>query len=166
MNAENNGYIPSENLENIVEEHSDMVYRIALMRTRNRTYADDILGDVFLRLVQYAHTLKNEEHVKAWLIRVTINCTNTYMNKRKRETGYISEDLPSFSQESFNEVYQTVLSLPEKYKTVIHLFYYEDFSIKEISKILQQTESATKMQLKRARTQLKELLEDEQNDRY
>lgn len=160
METKSNGKNINDSLEEIVKKHSDMVYKIALVRTQNRAYAEDVLSDVFLRLVQHAHKLKNEEHTKAWLIRVTINCTNTYMTKAKRENARITSDLPSFSEELYDETYQVVLSLPEKYKTVIHLFYYEDLSIKEISHLLKQTESATKMQLKRAKALLKKYLEE------
>lgn len=148
-------------LDEIVNKYSDMIYRIALVRTKNQVFADDVVGEVFLRLVRHIHKLNEDEHVKAWLIRVTVNYSKTYMTKRQRESTQIFDDIPAFSQESYSEIYQLVLSLPDKYKTAIHLFYYEDLTIKEISQILKQSESATKMQLKRAKELLKEILEED-----
>lgn len=150
-------------LEVAFETYSDMVFRLALSRTRNRTYADDILGEVFLKLVENIGKLKSNEHIKAWLIRVTINSSNTYLKKIGRESIPIEEDIPVFADDGFREVYFAVLSLPEGYRTAIHLFYYENVSIKDISSFLGQSESATKMQLKRGKEKLKNILGDDYN---
>lgn len=151
----------TERLEKIFEKYANMVLRLALSQTRNQTYADDVLGEVFLRLVKSIGKLNEEEHIKAWLIRVTINCSKTYMKKCSRDNIPLSRDIPVFIKPEFGEVYAAVLSLQYKYRTVIHLFYYEDLTIKDISMLLGQGESATKMQLKRAKAVLKVLLGDD-----
>ncbi|MDR3239021.1 MAG: sigma-70 family RNA polymerase sigma factor [Clostridiales bacterium] len=152
-------------LEEIVEKYSDMVLRLATIRTKNKHYAEDIYSDVFLRLIKNYDKLRDENHVKAWLIRVTINCTNTYMKKMSRDNLPLPDNIPSFSEPVFSEVYQAVASLPDKYRTVIHMHFYDGLAVKEISRLLAQTESATKMQLKRAKEKLKVILGDDFNDK-
>ena len=75
-------------LKTAFETYCDMVFRLALSRTRNQTYADDILGEVFLKLTENIGKLKSNEHIKAWLIRVTINCSNNYLKKICREKTF------------------------------------------------------------------------------
>ncbi len=154
-------YDSETELEKAFETYADMVFRLALSRTKNSTYADDVLGEVFLRLAKNMKKMKSEEHIKAWLVRVTINCSNTYLKKISKETELLETKIPTFDEAAQKEVYSAVLSLSEKYQTVVHLFYYEGFSIKEISLMLKQSESATKMQLKRAKEKLKTVLGDE-----
>ncbi len=150
-------------LEEAFNTYSNMVFRLALSKTKNRAYADDILGEVFLKLVENIGKIKNNEHLKAWLIRVTINISNNYMKKAGREESVTEADIPSVNEPDLREVYFAVLSLPEGYRTVIHLFYYEDISIRDISNLLNQSESATKMQLKRGKEKLKNILGDDYN---
>lgn len=152
-----------QELEDAFKTYGNTVFRIALSKTKNRTYADDILGEVFLKLTENIGKIKSEEHMKAWLIRVTINISNNYMKKLRFENITTDEEIPNLEDYSSKDVYSVVLSLPEGYRTAIHLFYYEDLSIKDISDILEQSESATKMQLKRGREKLKEILGDDYN---
>lgn len=155
-------------IEEIVRKYADMVYRIARLHTKQEKDAEDIFQETFLRLVKHIHKLKNEEHLKAWLIRVTINCcksqTGSTWNQRvvvaekdilEGHTDQISE-LQEMEGES--EVYEAVQSLSPKYRDVIHLFYFEELSIKEISKILECREGTIKSQLARARDQLSQVL--------
>ncbi len=154
------------NLDSIVDRYADMVYRIALSEVKNREDADDVFQEVFVRLVKYIHTLKSEEHIKAWLIRVTINCSKTHF------TNYWNKNVGGFSEEQYdrlghedselekvenedNVVYTRVQELPEKYRVIIHLFYYEQLSIKEIGAALDKKESTVKSQLFRGRELLK-----------
>lgn len=152
-----------QDLEDAFKTYGDTVFRIALSKTKNRTYADDVLGEVFLKLTENIGKIKSEEHIKAWLIRVTINISNNYMKKLRFENVTIEEEIPALENYDLKEIYSAVMALPEGYRTAIHLFYYEDISIKDISDVLEQSESATKMQLKRGREKLKEFLGDDYN---
>lgn len=179
-------------LDRIIEIYADMVYRIATLRMHHSSDADDIFQEVFLRLVRHASELQSEEHIKAWLIRVTINCCNKhYESSWNKKTVYYDDQLEKedsladndFDTETESEqweqnflqssdedigldnrdeeeeaVFEAVRALPEKYRDVIHLFYYEELSIKEISKILDRTEAAVKKQLSRARDGIKKYL--------
>lgn len=154
--------------EEIIERYADMVYRLALTEVKNRTDADDIFQEVFLRLVRNLHKLTTEEHVKAWLLRVTINCSKKHFQSYwNRNVDFLSEDTELGKEseelavllEAENPVTTAVWRLPEKYRIVVHLFYFEDFSVLQIAKILNLSENTVKSQLHRARTMLKGLLE-------
>lgn len=147
-------------LDLIVEEHADMVYRIAFVQMKQKSDAEDVFQDVFLQLVRYADTLKSLEHVKPWLIRVTINCCHKHHNKawRKRSVAMAEEQ---FSEEyvetdgQVEDLLEATWELPEAQRLVIHLFYLEGYSIKEISQLLDQSESAIKTRLSRGRDSLR-----------
>lgn len=144
----------------IVEKYYDMVYRLALAQTKNRDYADDVTQDVFLRFIRTEKEFESDEHVKAWLLRVTVNCSKSlFMSAwfKKTEPLDENEEIP-FETEEKSDVYYAAQSLPAKYRAVIHLFYYEDMSIEQIAKTLNSKESTVKSQLHRAREMLKEKL--------
>ena len=141
-------------LEETIEKYSNMVYRLAITRTGNSEEAQDVYQEVFLRLAKKMPEFQSEEHKKAWLIRVTINCSKTILNSSfiKHRTE-LDENL-SFETPERHDIYYAVLKLPIKYKTVVHLYYYENYSIKEISNILRTNENTIKSRLERARKQL------------
>ncbi len=143
----------------IVEKYFDMIYRLALSQTKNREHADDVVQEVFLRYIRTDKAFESEEHIKAWLLRVTINCShNVFSNSWMQKTVPISEDIV-FDTEEKSDVYYAVMELPQKYRAVIHLFYYEDMSVDEISKTLGINSSTIKSQLSRGRNLLRKKLE-------
>ncbi len=143
----------------IVEKYFDTVYRLALSQTQDSHKADDVLQDVFVRYINSDKEFESEEHIKAWLIRVTINCSkSTFTNSWFKKTVPLSDDLV-FEDPDEEDVYFAVTKLPQKYRTVIHLFYFEDLSVKEISEYLRTKESTVKSQLHRGREMLKQYLE-------
>lgn len=143
----------------VVEKYFDMVYRLALSQTKNKEHADDVVQEVFLRYIKTEKVFENEEHIKAWLLRVTINCShNVFSNSWAQKTVPISEDIV-FDTKEKGDVYYAVLELPQKYRAVIHLFYYEDMSVDEISKYLGINSSTIKSQLSRGRKLLRKKLE-------
>lgn len=145
-------------LEETIEKYSNMVYRLAMARTRNVDTSEDVYQEVFLRLAKKMPEFESEEHKKAWLIRVTINCTKNILNSSflKRRAN-LDENL-GFETPERNDIYYAVLNLPIKYRTVIHLYYYENYSIKEISKILKINENTIKTRLSRARKELEKVV--------
>ena len=143
----------------IVEKYFDMIYRLALSQTKNREHADDVVQEVFLRYIKTDKVFDSEEHIKAWLLRVTINCShNVFSNSWAQKTVPISEDI-IFDTEEKGDVYYAVMELPQKYRAVIHLFYYEDMSVDEISNTLNINSSTIKSQLSRGRALLRKKLE-------
>lgn len=151
-------------ITDVLNTYSDMVYKIAFSQTKNKDDADDIFQQVFLEVVKNQKPFKNEEHLKAWLIRVTINfCKKLWGNAFNRHRAELVTDIP-FEMEEKSDLYRIVLTLPEKYRIVIHLFYYEDMSISQISTTLQIKENTVKSQLKRGREILREKLKGDEND--
>lgn len=147
--------------EAILKTYGMMVYKLALSQTRNRSDAQDVFQEVFLRLVKNKKPFDNEEHIKAWLLRVTINCSKKlFLSSWRKKTEELIVDIP-FEEEQSSELYYAVMDLPLKYRTVIHLFYYEQYSIAQIAQYLERNESTVKSQLKRGREMLKGVLDDD-----
>lgn len=146
-------------MKEILEKYSDMVYRIALTRCRNRENAEDIFQDVFIKYSEKNPKFENEEHEKAWFIRVTINMTKNLLsagwNKKSVE---LDENIMLENKEEY-DVYSAVCELPNNYRTVIYLLYYEGYKVREISKLMKTNENTIKTWLSRAREILKEKLE-------
>lgn len=149
-------------IENILQKYADTVYRIAFARTKNAHDAEDIMQEVFMRFIRRAPVFENEEHEKAWFIRVAVNCSKTLLASPWRNR--VSEektDTPYFDTEK-SEVWYAVASLPEKMRVVIHLFYYEDMSVAEISAATGKSIPSVKTTLHRGRQKLKEILTEEE----
>lgn len=145
-----------------VEKYQDMVYRTALHSLGNPHDADDAVQEVFLRLFRYAAEFDGEEHLRRWLLRVTVNyCRDVLKSPWRRRLSQLNEGcFPAFQQPEERELYEAVMALPEKYRTVLNLFYYEELSVKEIAGILKIETSAVTTRLSRARKRLKAVLKE------
>lgn len=151
----------SISIDDIISTYGNMVYRLAFSRTRNKSDADDIFQEVFLRLLKNDPTFENEEHRKAWLIRVTINCSKKlWASAWMKRTQPLNDEIV-FETEEDTYLHLELKKLPIKYRTVLHLFYYEDLSIDEISNILKKKPSTIRTQLTRGRRKLKEILKED-----
>lgn len=151
--------------EQLIDKYSDMVYRIAFSRTQNVQDAQDITQDVFLKYLKYTqagNTFREEEHRKAWFLKVAVNTGNTFVKtawaRHRASLTEISDMADAMEEKS--EVYYAVMELPEKYRVIVHLFYFEELSIKEIGTILKLSETAVKSRLHRSREMLKEKLKE------
>jgi len=146
----------------VFEKYADMVYRLAFVRTKNESDSDDILQDVFLRYMKVCHKIESEEHLKAMLIRITLNCSKSFLT-----SGWVKKTVELDDTLTYNDSYGEsnvlveVLKLPVKYRTVIHLHYYCGYSVKEIAGIEGTKEATVKTRLSRARAILKETLKEE-----
>jgi RNA polymerase sigma-70 factor (ECF subfamily) len=148
----------SDNDTAFVEKYADTVYKLALSRTKDQHSASDVFQEVFYRYFKKRPCFTSDEHEKAWIIRVTINCSKSFLSSFwNKNTVPIDETLAAEQAET-NEIYDVVMQLPMKYRTVIFLFYYEGFTIAEIARAMNQKENTVKSHLFRARTQLKERL--------
>lgn len=143
----------------VINKYSDMVYRIALTRTGTVENAEDIFQEVFLKYSEKEPKFENEEHRKAWLIKVTINMTKNFHNLAWNRRVVNLDEAISFTNEADGEVYSAVCELPQNYKTVIYLMYYEGYKVKEIANFMKTNEGTIKTWLYRAREALKEKLE-------
>lgn len=148
-------------IDEIIDTYADMVYRVALTQMKNVQDAQDVFQEVFLRLVKNIESLDSEEHIKAWLLRVTLNCSKSNLTSawRRHTQPLPEEEKISFETQEQMDLYEYLQKLPKKYRTAIYLFYYEELSIKEIAEITRQKEATVKSQLSRARKLLKNELE-------
>ena len=146
------------NIEQIIEKYGDMVYRIAFSHTGSFENAEDIFQEVFIKYSKKSPNFESKEHEKAWLIRVTINkCKNILSSAWNKKTIELNENL-SFESEEEYDVLEALNNLPNNYKEVIYLLYYEGYKVKEIAKILKINENTVKTWASRARSILKDKL--------
>lgn len=139
-----------------LEKYSDMVRRICFIYLRSQADVEDVFQEVFLKLLQNKVTFESEEHEKAWLCRVAINkCKDMLKSFWRRNVGYVEGMELLFEVKEENDVMQEVLSLPQKYKDVVYLFYYEGYSVPEMAKLLDQKINTIYSNLHRARGLLK-----------
>ena len=147
------------------EKYIDTVYRAAFSYCKNKEDADDAVQNVFIKLMTNDTQFTDDEHLKRWLIRCAVNeCKNnhsSFWHKNKVSLEDMTTE-PSYSDTSTEskELMAVVMKLPKNYSTVIHLYYYEGYDVKEISKILGITESNVQIRLMRARNKLKTILKE------
>lgn len=110
-----------------VAQYGSAVYRLAYAMTRSRSDADDVFQEVFLRLHRSAPDFANEEHRRAWLLRVTANCARSLLASPWRMRTLPLEDVYSYQDSVESAVDEALAHLPGKYRAVIHLFYYEGY---------------------------------------
>ena len=144
-----------------VECYGTAVYRLAYAMTRSRHNADDIFQEVFLRDHRAAPAFASEEHRRAWLLRVTANCAKSLLASPWRRRMIPLEDVYAYSDPTESAVDMALARLPGKYRSVIHLFYYEGYRTEEIARILGRSPSTVRAQLTRARERLRDLLKEE-----
>lgn len=166
--------------EQTVRTYSPMVYRLAFSLLKNREDAEDIHQEVFCKYLKTAIRFDSEEHAKAWFIRVTVNCCKNYWksawNRKRVDVEQDAENTSARGTSNINafgtilqaepderseKVIETVKTLPQKYRVVIHLFYYEELSVEEISRCLSQKPATVRTHLTRARAILREKLKEE-----
>lgn len=148
-------------LERIVDQFAPNVYRLAYARTGSRADGEDVMQEVFLRLVRKRPAFRDDEHCKAWLLRVTIHCArDLHRAASRRHTVPLEEGLCVPEPES-DGVLEAVLTLPEVYRVPIHLFYYEGMSVAQIAAALGRSEGAVKTRLSRARDLLRTQMKGE-----
>ena len=150
-----------EIIEQVIDKYADMVYRLALAKTQNKYDAEDVFQTVFMKYLKKAPVFESEEHQKAWLIRVTVNCSKSiFLSYWRKNTQPLEKTLQTEDKEKI-ELFQELKKLPQRYREVIHLFYYEDLSVAQISEILHRKESTVRTQLTRARSILRSFMKEE-----
>ena len=150
---------PSDAVERALDLFGNDILRLAYSYLKSREDAEDIVQEVLIRFMQSAKVFQEEEHVKAWLLRVASNLCKDRLKSasRQREVaipeGYDVADEKEEPQEE-NEIVQSVMALPDKYRSVIHLYYFEEYSVKEIADILEKKETTIRSLLNRGREKL------------
>ena len=143
-----------------VEKHSDTVRRVCFIYLKSPHDVEDIFQEVFLQLLRREGEFKNDEHEKAWLIKVTVNkCKDLHKSFFRSRVCSLEDMEITFEDKATTDLVQEVLALPQRYRDVLYLFYYEGYSAPEISKIIGARENTVYSWLHRARQILKERLE-------
>lgn len=149
-------------IEEVVAEYSDMIYRLACSMTGSQHDAHDIVQDVLLKYIESNMTFKDEEHRKRWLLRVTSNqCKQIFRSRwsktvRINETDIVSES--THANDKRLDIQNAMRQLPDKYKTILYLFYYEELPISQIASLLKMSEGTVKTRLMRGRGLMEKML--------
>ena len=151
----------------LAETYRDRLFAAAFQVCGNAADAEDAAQEALLRYHISEKQFESEQHIRAWLLRVAINCaknlSRSFFRRNTVPLETYMETLEFDSGES-REIFREVMSLPEKYRLVIHLYYYEDYTVAEIGRILGLTESNVKVRLSRGRQLLKKSLQEEWDD--
>ncbi|HCW53541.1 MAG TPA: RNA polymerase subunit sigma-24 [Clostridium sp.] len=149
-----------EIIEKDLDCYGDMILRLAYSYMKNIHDAEDIVQDVFVQLMKNIDKFESDEHKKSWLITVTRNlCKNKLKSSWFKKRDELVE-MPYYDKYKNNDVLDTVMKLPLKYREVIHLFYYEDYSTAQIADIIGKKESTVRSLLHRGRKILKDILKE------
>jgi RNA polymerase sigma factor (sigma-70 family) len=140
----------------VIGRHGDMVYRLCVVYLKNKADAEDAFQDIFLKLFEKCPTFNDEEHLKAWLIRCTINhCKNVLGSFWHKNRTVISDALASVTKGDDREIIEYVMQLPVTYRSVIYLHYFEGYPTKEIAAMLKTKDATVRTRLRRGRELLK-----------
>ncbi len=154
-------------VQELIERYQNNLFVAAFQICKSKEDAEDIVQDTFIQYHTTKKEYESEEHIRAWLLRVAINKAKnvnlTFWRRNKQPLEDYIETL-TFESEESGELFETVLGLPEKYRIVIHLFYYEEYSVQEIAKVLKLSESNVKVRLMRGRKLLRDALKEEWED--
>lgn len=152
-------------LEALIERYQRSLYAAAFNICRNSEDANDAVQDTFIQYYTSGKEFRDEEHLKAWLLRVAVNrakdIARSFWRRNKISIEEYAEEIPFENQED-RALFETVMKLPEKYRDVIHLYYYEELSVKEIAGILGASQGSVKMRLSRGRSFLRDVFKEEE----
>ena len=163
----NEGLLMRVSVEWLIREYQTNLFVTAFNVCKNAEDAKDVVQDTFIAYYTSNIQFNDEQHIRAWLFRVTVNkakdVRKSFWHRNKIPLEDYIASLPFETKEDSN-LFETIMHLPEKYRIVIHLFYYEDWNIREISEILHISESNVKIRLSRGRALLKDVLKEEWAD--
>lgn len=149
--------------ERIATLYLDCIYRVAINGCKNYADAEDVVQNTFIKLWEKENNFEDDNHARKWLIRVAVNeCNSLWRTPWKRHTTSLEEvtQEPVFSTPERSALYEVVKELPIKYRQIVHLYYFEEYSVREIAGIMNLTETAVQTRLLRARKMLKDKLKE------
>lgn len=151
---------PTNDIEFVIHSYGNMLFRLCLIMLGNTNDAEDAVQEVVIKYLQKAPKFENTEHEKAWLIKVSTNqCKDILRFRSRNQMVDIDQIKECVKEESDSEIIDALMTLPEKYKIVLILYYVEGYSTKEIAGVIGKTASAVKMRLKKGRMLLKAVYE-------
>ena len=160
----NESLVDNEFIRNVIDKYSNTVFRVSYQYVRNRQDAEDTLQEVLLQLFDYVRRaeFQSDEHVKAWLIRVTINKSINVAKsnaRRQKKESFVNREVKT--DPKFDDLDYELSKLSADDREIIYLRYYEGYSAREIAELMNMTEQAVFKRLSRARNQLKEFISEE-----
>ena len=153
--------------ENTVKRYIGMLYRVAFNYLKNKEDSEDAVQNLLIRLYNYKKDFKSEEHLKAWLIRITINESKRILSNNRKHNIVNIENMANelYCDENEKRVFSIeLMKLNPTYSTVLYLYYYEGYQTAEIAKMLSKTSAAVNLILSRARKQLKNYLQEDYHE--
>ena len=157
------GALMRQPVDELIACYQDNLYAVAFNICKNQMDAEDVVQETFVQYYTTKKQFEDKQHLRAWLIRVAINkaknMTRTFWRRNKCSLEDYMETL-TFEDTDSRNLFEEVMKLPDKYRIIIHLFYYEDYSVKEIAEILKLSESNVKTRLSRGRTLLRNTLKE------
>ena len=151
----------SQQAAQILDTYGDTILRYAYSYLHNQSDTEEVLQDTLIQFLKTRPGFESDEHEKAWLLRVAGNlCKNRLKYNSLRQTDELREELIAEQREDLSFIWDAVQALPVQYREVIHLFYREGYSTREISQILGRKEATIRSDLSRGHGKLKELLKE------
>ncbi len=151
----------AENAGRMLDRYGDSILRLSYSYLHNMSDAEDVVQETLIRYMKTAPSFENEVHEKAWLLRVAANLSKNRIDYNNvRQADELDERLAAEEREDLSFVWDAVKSLPDNYRDVLHLFYHEGYSTREISGILKRNESTVRSDLKRGREKLRLVLKE------
>ncbi len=151
----------NERAEQIMRQHADMIYRIALQNLKNEADAQDVFQEVCLSILTKNAPLDDDVHIKHWLIRVTINkCKNIKKSLWHQKTEPLNLDCERGGKDQRIDEFELLYTLPKSYRNIIYLYYFEEYTVPEIAQILGENKHTVNSRLQRSRKKLKKILEE------
>lgn len=160
-------YQTNSDVAEIYHRHAKTIYRVCFTYMKNPTDTDDAVSETFVKLIKSGKQFESIEHEKAWLIRTATNVCKDFLKHWSRKNANIDDYTDQlFADDSFivDDIMKAILCLPDKYKTVIFLFYYEGYACPDIANILGKPQATVRYHLQVARKKLKEKLGEDFNE--
>lgn len=156
-----------QSVQELAASYQSSLFAAAFNVCKNAQDAEDVVQDTFVQYYTSKKEFESEQHIRAWLLRVAVNkaknITRTFWRRNKLSLEDYMETLV-FETPEAETLFETVMRLPEKYRIVLHLYYYEEYAVRQIAEILKLSESNVKIRLSRGRAMLKETLKEEWDD--
>ena len=159
----NSSVRPADDIERIIANYGNMLYRTCFVLLKNESDAEDAVQETIIKYMQKAPDFKDEEHEKAWLLTVASNtCKDILRYKVRHPYADIDSITDTSAQPEDSFILEALMTLPEKFKLVLTLYYVEEYRVEEIARIISKSPSAVKMRLQKGR----KLLEKKYREEY
>lgn len=145
-----------DNIEQIVNIHGDRLYRTCFVMLGNESDAEDAVQETLLKYLQKAPEFTDAEHEKAWLLKVAANKCRDMLRFRLRHPKIELDSLQLATESADSGILEALMTLPDRFRIVLLLYYVEEYSIQDISRMIGRTPSAVKMRLQKGRRLLEE----------